>query len=93
MKCHLSKKGDVWDYSEANRFDYPSIGQIIDIVNQKEILIIFAVTEDQKTTYKENGTNWKFEVSDLHFITIITGIGKATSPCNCWRALPRLDQY
>ena len=52
MKCHLSKKGDVWDYSEANRFDYPSIGQIIDIVNQKEILIIFAVTEDQKTTYK-----------------------------------------
>ena len=54
MKCHLKKDSNgVYDYTEANRFDYPSIGQIIDVINQKEILIIFAVTEDQQLTYNE----------------------------------------
>ena len=40
-------------YEEANDYDYPSIGQIIDIVNREQILVIFAVTEDQVSTYRQ----------------------------------------
>ena len=37
----------------AERYDYPSIGQIVDVINKNEILIIFAVTADQVATYTE----------------------------------------
>ena len=37
----------------AERYDYPSIGQIVDVINKNEILVIFAVTADQVDTYSE----------------------------------------
>ena len=53
MKCHTEGAKDEEEYVEANNFDYPSIGQIIDVINREQILVIFAVTEDQKSTYQQ----------------------------------------
>ena len=53
MRCHTRGIKDGELYVEANEYDYPSIGQIIDVINQKEVMVIFAVTEDQQGTYTQ----------------------------------------
>lgn len=57
MQCHTVKDSDngndYYHYADAERYDYPSIGQIVDVINKNEILVIFAVTADQVDTYSE----------------------------------------
>ncbi|RUS76355.1 hypothetical protein EGW08_015885 [Elysia chlorotica] len=50
MKCHLDAAGD---YTMELKQDYPSIGQLTEIVKQHEVHIIFTVTDDQRSLYRE----------------------------------------
>ena len=45
MKCHTEGERNKELYVDANKYDYPSIGQIIDAVTREQILVIFAVTQ------------------------------------------------
>ncbi|GFN88638.1 integrin beta, partial [Plakobranchus ocellatus] len=49
-ECHLDTNGD---YTMELLQDYPSIGQLTDIVDKKEVHIIFAVTDDQLPLFNE----------------------------------------
>lgn len=50
MKCHLN---DAGDYTMELKQDYPSIGQLTEVVDKHEVHIIFTVTESQTALYKE----------------------------------------
>ncbi|KAG7464109.1 hypothetical protein MATL_G00183740 [Megalops atlanticus] len=52
-KCHLDSNNE---YSKATTLEYPTLGQLIDKLVENNILLIFAVTENQKTNY-ENYAN------------------------------------
>lgn len=48
-QCHLDVNNE---YSMSTVQEYPTLGQLIDKVVENNILLIFAVTEDQKHNYK-----------------------------------------
>uniref|UniRef100_A0A7N6BN44 Integrin beta n=1 Tax=Anabas testudineus TaxID=64144 RepID=A0A7N6BN44_ANATE len=48
-QCHLDTNND---YTMSTVQEYPSLGQLIDKVVENNILLIFAVTEEQKHNYK-----------------------------------------
>ncbi|KAK3756235.1 hypothetical protein RRG08_035297 [Elysia crispata] len=50
MKCHLNSHGK---YDKELEQDYPSIGQLTEIVSRQEVHIIFTVTENQRSLYNE----------------------------------------
>ncbi|XP_061669884.1 integrin beta-6 isoform X2 [Syngnathoides biaculeatus] len=52
-QCHLDANND---YSMSTEQEYPTLGQLIDKVVENNILLIFAVTENQKQNY-ENYAN------------------------------------
>ncbi|XP_061609115.1 integrin beta-6 [Phyllopteryx taeniolatus] len=52
-QCHLDESNE---YSMSTEQEYPSLGQLIDKVVENNILLIFAVTENQKQNY-ENYAN------------------------------------
>ncbi|KAM7424372.1 hypothetical protein PAMA_000627 [Pampus argenteus] len=49
-QCHLDINNE---YSMSTVLEYPTLGQLIDKVVENNILLIFAVTEDQKPNYKK----------------------------------------
>ncbi|KAM7405943.1 hypothetical protein PAMP_000353 [Pampus punctatissimus] len=49
-QCHLDINNE---YSMSTVLEYPTLGQLIDKVVENNILLIFAVTEDQKLNYKK----------------------------------------
>jgi len=53
MKCHTdgSVLPNEIPREKAIQFDYPSIGQIVDVISKNEIIMIFAVTKGVKKTY------------------------------------------
>ncbi|MCI4383721.1 hypothetical protein PGIGA_G00029630 [Pangasianodon gigas] len=52
-QCHLDSNNE---YSMAGHLEYPTLGQLIDKLVENNILLIFAVTENQRQTY-ENYAN------------------------------------
>lgn len=53
MKCHTdgSVLPNEIPRDKAIQYDYPSIGQIVDVISKNEIIMIFAVTKGVKKTY------------------------------------------
>lgn len=49
--CHLNPVNNF--YTEAEKQDYPSLGQVSRVVADNSINLIFAVTPDVEATYKE----------------------------------------
>uniref|UniRef100_A0A669E3X0 Integrin beta n=1 Tax=Oreochromis niloticus TaxID=8128 RepID=A0A669E3X0_ORENI len=47
-QCHLDANNE---YSKSTVHEYPTLGQLIDKLVENNILLIFAVTEDQKDNY------------------------------------------
>uniref|UniRef100_A0A3B5KVQ1 Integrin beta n=1 Tax=Xiphophorus couchianus TaxID=32473 RepID=A0A3B5KVQ1_9TELE len=50
-QCHLDANNE---YSMSTKQEYPTLGQLIDKVVENNILLIFAVTENQINNYKVN---------------------------------------
>ncbi|XP_062868445.1 integrin beta-6 [Trichomycterus rosablanca] len=48
-QCHLDSNNE---YSMAGKLEYPTLGQLVDKLVENNILLIFAVTANQKDTYK-----------------------------------------
>ncbi|XP_069381857.1 integrin beta-6 isoform X2 [Paralichthys olivaceus] len=58
-QCHLDVNNE---YSMSTIQEYPTLGQLIDKVMENNILLIFAVTEDQIHNYKELRSEIELEV-------------------------------
>ncbi|KAG7327717.1 hypothetical protein KOW79_009323 [Hemibagrus wyckioides] len=48
-QCHLDSNNE---YSMSGHLEYPTLGQLIDKLVENNILLLFAVTENQRQTYK-----------------------------------------
>ncbi|XP_041118344.1 integrin beta-6-like isoform X2 [Polyodon spathula] len=48
-QCHLDSNNE---YSKSTVLEYPTLGQLIDKLVENNILLIFAVTEDQRNNYE-----------------------------------------
>merc|ERR1712176_1610105 len=46
MQCHMNGTGNRQEYTQAKIMDYPSIGNIIQVLRQEEISVVFAVTKE-----------------------------------------------
>ncbi|KAM9397997.1 integrin beta-6 isoform 2-T7 [Salvelinus alpinus] len=58
-ECHLDSNNE---YSMAAHLEYPTLGQLMDKLVENNILLIFAVTENQKHNYEELRSEIELEV-------------------------------
>lgn len=54
-ECYMERTGRNYEYSQSKFLDYPSVSQVSQVVKKNNINLIFAVTSDQVSIYKELG--------------------------------------